>query len=306
MLASLRGWLGRGGVQASAGGGRAVRLSAQLGGSAPALLRPREPTDGRLLPALVSPDLAAAAGPGGAIRLDVNGQPVSARVAAVARRFPTVPAGERFAVLDGRLLATALDADAPGTGQASIVWVGARDAAARSRLERALARPPFTALARTSREAVERRLAGDPLARGILTTLAVLAPVALALAALGVLLSVLAALRDERAELFDLEAQGAPPAALRLELRLRAALVLVLGCAGGVALGAVLSRFVVALVLVSAGGQAPDPPLLPATGWLEVLLGLAGLALAALALAWLATALAFRRELPRPPTGVAP
>ena len=50
-------------------------------------------------------------------------------------------------------------------------------------------------------------------------------------------------LRDERAELYDLEAQGVEPSTLRRELRLRAAILGAAGRSAGV-VGAVLSRSV--------------------------------------------------------------
>ena len=85
-------------------------------------------------------------------------------------------------------------------------------------------------------------LRADPLARGALATLAATAALALALALVGLLLGVAGDRRDERGELFDLEAQGAAPATLRRHLRLRALLVAVFGLAGGIATGAILAR----------------------------------------------------------------
>jgi len=68
--------------------------------------------------------------------------------------------------------------------------------------------------------------------------------------------------RDDRGELFDLEAQGAAPATIRAHLRLRALLVALFGVAGGVVLGLVLSSLVISLVSVTAGAAEPEPPLL--------------------------------------------
>ena len=113
----------------------------------------------------------------------------------------------------------------------------------------------------TSRATTLARLTDDPLARGALITLAGTAAVALLLALVGLVLSVVGDVRDERGELFDLEAQGASPATIRTHLRLRAALVAGFGIVGGVALGAVLSALVVSLVSVTAGAAEPEPPL---------------------------------------------
>src|SRR5207253_9011544 len=96
----------------------------------------------------------------------------------------------------------------------------------------------------TSRAETLARLEADPLARGALLTLAGTAAVALLLALLGLVLSVVGDVRDDRGELFDLEAQGASPATIRTHLRLRAALVATFGVAGGLVLGTILSTLV--------------------------------------------------------------
>ncbi len=75
------------------------------------------------------------------------------------------------------------------------------------------------------------------------------------------LLGVAADRRDERGELFDLEAQGASPATIRSHLRLRAFLLAAFGLLGGLATGAVLSALVLSLVSVTASAAQPEPPL---------------------------------------------
>jgi len=105
------------------------------------------------------------------------------------------------------------------------------------------------------------RLQADPLARGALLTLGGTAAVALLLALLGLLLSVVGDVQDDRGELFDLEAQGAAPSTVRAHLRLRALLVALFGIAGGLVLGAILSALVISLVSVTAGAAEPQPPL---------------------------------------------
>jgi ABC-type antimicrobial peptide transport system permease subunit len=124
-----------------------------------------------------------------------------------------------------------------------------------------LTRPPFSQLTVASRADTLHRLESDPLARGSLLTLAGTAAVALLLALVGLLLSVVGDVRDDRGELFDLEAQGASPATIRTHLRLRALLVAVFGIAGGLVLGAILASLVIALVSVTASSAEPEPPL---------------------------------------------
>ena len=113
----------------------------------------------------------------------------------------------------------------------------------------------------TTRAATLAQLEADPLARGALLTLAGTAAVALLLALVGLLLTVVGDVRDDRGELFDLEAQGASPATIRAHLRLRALLVAAFGIAGGIALGAILTSLVISLVSVTASAAESEPPL---------------------------------------------
>jgi putative ABC transport system permease protein len=124
-------------------------------------------------------------------------------------------------------------------------------------------------------------LTGDPLARGSIALLGITAIVALALAAVGLLLTVVGDLRDEQGALSDLRAQGAGPRELRRHVLLRALVVGVLGLAGGIAAGAIVGALVVAVVTVTAGAQSALPPLRLGFGWPVVLIAVAALALAA-------------------------
>ena len=93
----------------------------------------------------------------------------------------------------------------------------------------ALARPPFRGVEAVSRQALLDEARDDPLGHGTLIALDSAAVVALLLAALGLALTVLTDLRDDRGDLYDLEAQGAEPSLLRRIVRVRA---LVVGIAG--------------------------------------------------------------------------
>src|SRR5207244_4303928 len=143
-----------------------------------ALLRLPQETDGKPLRVVVSPEIARFAGPGGTITLDFTDEPVPARIVGVATRFPdTAEPDESFVVADQSRLATVLDARLPGTGVPSELWLSGP-----SRLEPALHRFPLDL---ASRRDLERTLASDPLARGLILTLAAAALAALVLAAVG-------------------------------------------------------------------------------------------------------------------------
>ncbi len=236
---------------------------------------------GRPIPVLATTAVAREAGPNGIIPLQVEGEQVAGRVVGVIRRFPSI-LGDAV-IADRQAMATLFDTRSPGLGTTDELWLNvprSNDEASAAALDR----PPFTALAVESRAETLRSLQNDPLARGVLLTLAGTAVVALLLALVGLLLAIVADVRDDRGELFDLEAQGAAPSTLRAHLRLRALLVAGFGIAGGLALGAVLSALVIALVSVTATAAEPEPPL-------RLSLDLGLVALAALAYVLLAALL---------------
>ena len=246
--------------------------------------RLRQPMDGKAVPIVVSPAIAAAAGGNGLLALQVEGTRVLARIVATATRFPSINGD--FVLADRQTLSTAMNSDAPGTAVTSEIWLGAQPSSG----------PPFNLLRVRTQQALEDRLSSDPLSRGSLLALVVAALAGLALALAGLLLVVVSDLRDERGELFDLEAQGATPSALRRHLRLRAAMVVAMGLGGGIATGAVLSALVVALVRVTANATEPQPPLVLTLDWGLVAIGLCAFLALSAALVAGATWRAFRAE----------
>ncbi len=281
-------WIGTGGIS-----GTPPSLRYVVTGENVARLRARQPTEDRPVPVAASAAVAAAAGPGGVVALDFGSARLVARVVATLRRAPTVDGDVVLA--DESTAATALTADSPGAGAAGEVWVDA-PTGSEARLDAALSRPPFDPLAVTFHRRVLHELRSEPLARGTLITLAAGAATALALALAGVLLGLLSDLRDERGELFDLEAQGAEPATLRRHLRLRTALVAATGVVGGLVLGAALTALIVALVTLTAGAGRAEPPLLLGADWPVLVLGLLVYAAIGAAVVAVATRRAFRAD----------
>jgi hypothetical protein len=243
VASAFTSWTGTGGIS-----GNATRLGYVLTPDKTGRFRPRQPTDGSVLPVLATPHIAAAAGPNGIIPLQVEGELVAARVVGVVKRFPSI-VGDAV-IADRVTAATTLDTRSPGLGTTDELWLNSAR------------RPSVPQLSLRSRADTLAQLRADPLARGALLTLAGTAAVALLLALVGLLLAVVGDMRDDRGELFDLEAQGASPATIRAHLRLRALLVAVFGIVGGLALGALLSALVISLVSVTAGSAKPEPPLL--------------------------------------------
>jgi hypothetical protein len=251
--------------------------------------RPEQASDDGPVPVLATPRLAAAADARGNLPVNVGRAGLLVRVVATVERFPGVD-GDAL-VGDRDLIVTAANASTPGAAEPNEIWLDGGNVGA-------LREPPFDALTVTSRAGVESRLQADPLARAALLTLASAALVALALALVGLLLGVVTDLRDEGGELFDLEAQGAAPATLRAQVRLRAGTVAAVGLAGGLATGAVLGLLVVSLVRLTANAARPEPPLLVTVDWPVVALAVAAYALLAALLVGLATARAFRAAAP--------
>jgi len=287
-------WVTRGTARPSAAPGAGLRYA--LDGSTNGLFRPRQPTDGKSVPVIASPGLAGLAGPGGILHMTVEGaDALTVKIAAVAHRFPT--AGGEFVVADEGELATALNADAPGTATPAEIWL-AVPSAQRDRVDAALQQRPFSALALRSRDAVQARLASEPLARGLLDVLAMSALLALVLGVAGLVLVCAADLGDERDHLVDLEAMGVGPPALRRHLVLRAAALVMTGIVGGVVLGLVLERLVIDLVSLGAGAATAEPPLRGVQDWATVAAGLLAFAVCGLALVWAFARTAFRAPVP--------
>ncbi len=289
-LPPYTGWIGVDGAHPHGSNRGVTQLGYVVTPALATRFRPREPSDGAPIPVVVSPNLAAAAGPGGILPVQIVDQQFLARVVGIARRFPTLTGS--FVVADEQWLTGVLNGAVPGSGQVEEVWVdGGSDP---GRLDAALARAPFDVLQLQTYSGAVEELRADPLSRGTLITLAAAAIVALGLALGGLLLAVISDLRDERGELHELEAQGAAPADLRRLLRSRAFVVAAVGVAGGLATGAVLSTLVVGVVRLTAGADTPVPPLRLDLDWTLLGAAFAAYTVAAAALVGLVTWAAFR------------
>ena len=289
-------WVARGTAQTAPSSAAGTGMRYALDGSTNGLLRPVQPTDGQPVPVVASPDLAALAGRDHVLGMTVEGvDALAVRVVAVARRFPT--AGGSFVIADEAELATALNSNDPGSGTPAEVWLGV-PRSERGHVAAALGRRPFSALQVSSQAAIEAGLSAQPLARGLLDVLALSALLALVLGVAGLVLVCAADLGDERDHLVDLEAMGVGPAALRTHLVLRAAILVVVGIAGGLVLGAVLERLVIDVVSLGAGADTASPPLRSVQSAGLVAAGLAAFAITGLVLVWAFARTAFRAPVP--------
>jgi hypothetical protein len=236
--------------------------------------RPKQSTDQSHVPVIATARIAELANPNGLLPLQVEGEPFVGKVVGTARRFPTV-SGD-FVLADREALSTALNADAPGSAVIDEIWLQGSSASDQIRMKAVLGRSAFAGLETSFRRDLRAELDREPVAHASTLALLVSAVVGFVLALAGLALALSTDIRDERAELFDLEAQGATPALLRRHLRLRSFGVLGFGVLFGLGLGAILSTIVVDVVRVTAGGQLPEPPLLLSFDW-PLLLGAIGL-----------------------------
>jgi len=270
----------------------------QASGVTFAVLRPAYPTDGLVLPAIVSPELAAIAARSddGTVPLALGERSlVRIRVAGVATRFPTIlDPGRAFAILPIAPMLTALDAAAPGAGQPDEAWLRLDDPSRHDAVVAALRTAPFRSPSIVDRAVLAADETRDPFASSILLAFAAAAVAGLLLAALGLALGAAADLADETGELRDLEAQGLGPRAIRRQVATRTAVLAAFGLVAGVAVGLALAAIVTGRVAVAADVSAPLPPLELVIPWLSVAAAVALPLLAAALLAWLAARTTFR------------
>lgn len=252
------GWIGEGGVEARplADG---VDLRYRITQQSDARVRARQATDASPPAVLVTPRLAVlAGGEGGALALAIGGRLVPVRVAAVVDHFPGT---DGDAVIgDIGALETAVNTQVPGAGRTNEIWLDVPRGETAT-VGKALSRPPFRGVEAVSRAALLEEARDDPLGHGTLLALDSAAVAALLLAALGLALTVLSDLRDDRGDLYDLEAQGAEPSLLRRIVRVRALVVGVAGVLAGAVAGALLALLVTRVVSVTARAAPPGLPL---------------------------------------------
>ena len=101
--------------------GDSVRVRFTITTEAAARLRAREPVDRHVLPAIVSPRLAKAAGERGLLPVEVVGSPVVMKVVGVARHFPSTH--DDFVVTDRSALAAMMNTFDPTTPFFNELWI---------------------------------------------------------------------------------------------------------------------------------------------------------------------------------------
>ena len=230
------------------------------------------------IPVLASPAVAAAA-VNGVTTLELPGSsPLSIRVVATTKLFPTITDTARFVVADYGTMYDALNEVFPGIAPPTEAWFF--DSQSPSFASR-LARPPFRLERLIGARQAEAALRSDPLASGTRSVLLATAVVAALLAVIGLLIAVRSALRDEAPILAEYEALGMAPSLLARSTGLRLMLLAAIGVAAGAAGGLLATHLVALLVAVTGGGAKPVPPIATTIAWGGTLIVLAAITAAA-------------------------
>ena len=237
-------------------------------GAANQFVRPVARTDGLVLPAIVSPELASDVNADGTIDTTIGTSlPLKIRPIGTTTAMPSILDQDRLVIVDLAPLELAMDAHDPGSGHPNQVLLGTPNDQRTAEVTAALGQDPFPTMVVASRPAIEAARSNDPFALGIVWALAVGAIAGLLLSFVGVLLAMAADLRDERGELWELEAQGTTPRALTFLVVLRTIAMCLVGAVAGVAMGIGLGWFMAVSVGVGADAAAPIPPLTLVAPW---------------------------------------
>jgi FtsX-like permease family protein len=227
------------------------------------IIKAPQATDGLVLPAVVSPDLAAETKPDGTLDLHVGSGTIPLRVVATAERAPTVvDPHPRFAMVPLDPFIVALASAVPGSGRPSEMWLRVPDPQRQADVRAALAKPPFRFAQVTARSDLVAQQTSDPLTQAIVWAQIVAALAGLTLSVGALVMGAMTDLRDERGELADLEAQGVPPSALRWHALARTAWLAIGGCIAGLVAGLALAVTVTGALAIDAQGRLPIPPLI--------------------------------------------
>lgn len=263
-------------------------------------IRPPVRTDGLVLPAIVSPDLATDLNAAGVLDVLVGASlNLQLRPVGTTTQFPTILDPGRVVIVDLAPLLLAMNAHDPGTGKPNQVLLGTPSDARTAEVVAALGRDPFPQLVVQSRPAIESARANDPFAIGLVWGLAIGAIAGLLLSVVGVLLAASSELRDERGELWELEAQGTTPRALVSLVVLRTVAMCAVGSVTGIVVGVGLGWFVASSIGVGGEGGVAIPPLVFVAPWAPVV----GIAIALLAVIGIAVVVLTRRHFAQPSLG---
>ncbi|MFJ5720013.1 FtsX-like permease family protein [Streptomyces sp. NPDC093149] len=248
---------------------------------------------------------AAGAKEGQDVDVTLAGETVRVKIVRVVHRLPTTgpgtapeaSAGSADQQRDGGALLLDLRAvgqvlaHRPGAVPNPVEWWLSTAPGQAGKVAAALRAQPYTDPAQVLvRDEIARELVGDPLGAGPQSALPAVAVVAAALAAVGFAVNAAGAQRERTAEFAVLRALGTPRRRLTRMIAAEQGVLIVIALLVGAALGAVLNRAVVPLIVLTGQATAPVPPVLvqlPAGQVAALLAGVAALPLLiVVSLAW--------------------
>jgi predicted lysophospholipase L1 biosynthesis ABC-type transport system permease subunit len=233
---------------------------------------------------------ASNAGVGSVVQASIDGTVIGVRVIAAVTAFPTVTGSHGALIVDLGAVQAVLAEELLQPAQVTQWWLATAPGGSAVPPGLAAAVPPGSAVTSTAAQAAG--LLGNPLSSVPQQALLAIAVAAAVLAVTGFGVSIVADLRQRRAESALLAALGVPPRAAAGQLCLEKLMLSVPSATVGLVLGAVLAELLVPAVTLTTSGAAPVPPVLIEIGWSGALL----LALAVAVLPVLAAAAAVVRR----------
>ncbi|MFJ9676837.1 FtsX-like permease family protein [Streptomyces sp. NPDC101194] len=248
---------------------------------------------------------AAGAKEGQNVDVTLAGETVRVKIVRAVHRLPTTGPGAGpdasatgpdrqrdggALLLDLRAVGQVL-AHRPGAVLTPVEWWLSTAPGQAGKVAAALRAQPYTDPAQVLvRDEIARELVGDPLGAGPQSALPAVAVVAAALAAVGFAVNAAGAQRERTAEFAVLRALGTPRRRLTRMIAAEQGVLIVIALLVGAALGAVLNRAVVPLIVLTGQATAPVPSVLvrlPAGQVAALLAGVAALPLLiVVSLAW--------------------
>ncbi|MEV5440969.1 ABC transporter permease [Streptomyces sp. NPDC052644] len=225
----------------------------------------------RSLAAVATRDFLRASGAelGDTVDVPLSGEPLRVRIVRAVRELPTTAtdtAGQ--SVAGGALLLDlrAVDAVLAQRGSTPLTpnewWVSAEPGKAAELAAALRARPDLESQQVLVRDETAADLLSDPLGAGPRAALTAVVVAAVALAAGGFAVSAVGARRERSAEFAVLRALGTPRRDLARLVAMEQSLLVGVGLLAGLVLGAVVTRAVVPLIVLTSGAARPVPPVL--------------------------------------------
>lgn len=202
---------------------------------------------------------------GATIEVPVNGEPLKARIVRTVRALPG-PAdggsGTGGLLVDFGAVNEALADRGAAPLTATEWWLHPRTGATAQVVDALRSRPDTDPGQILVRDELARQLHDDPLGLGPRTALMAAAAVAVALAAVGFAVGAAGSVAERAGEFAVLRALGAPRAQLARMIAAEQGVLIALALAVGLALGTVLTRAVVPLIVLTGKAGRPVPPVL--------------------------------------------